>query len=72
MSETPTDRLVKQSVRCTKCGAKYGKCDCWTECRCGWLYERGEQCRNPIHKTGVFKSEGEQAAGMDTGKDGEG
>ena len=53
------DRFVRQSVRCTKCGAGYGKCDCWTECRCGWLYERGGQCRNPIHKTGVFKSESE-------------
>jgi hypothetical protein len=42
----PLDRLVRQSVR-------------WTECRCGWLHERGGQCRNPVHKTGVFTSESE-------------
>lgn len=55
----PINSMIDAAVKCTKCGAGYGKCDCWTECRCGWHYERGGQCRNQVHKTGVFTSESE-------------
>lgn len=45
----PIEKLINGSARCVKCGAKYGMCDCWTKCKCGWLYEKGGKCRNPIH-----------------------
>lgn len=41
------DRLVDQAVRCVKCGAGIGKCDCWVWCTCGWRAERGKPCNNP-------------------------
>ena len=31
--DAPLDRLVGLSVRCVKCGAGYGKCDCWRNWR---------------------------------------
>lgn len=43
-------KIVDSAVRCTKCGAGMGKCDCWTQCECGWLFEKGTKYRNPIHK----------------------
>jgi len=58
-SSEPVNRMIDAVVKCTKCGAGYGQCECWTQCRCGWSYERGGQCRNPVHKTGVFTSESE-------------
>ena len=58
-SSSPVDRMIDAAVKCTKCGAGYGRCDCWTQCRCGWSYERGGQCRNPVHTTGVFTSPAE-------------
>jgi hypothetical protein len=43
----PIDRLFDQAkMVCTVCGAGQGKCDCWTECACGWSYRKGESCRN--------------------------
>jgi hypothetical protein len=33
-------------LRCTKCGAARGMCDCWERCSCGWYAERGNPCRN--------------------------
>lgn len=41
------DQMIKNAVRCTVCGAGYGKCDCWSRCECGWSYRKGEACRNP-------------------------
>lgn len=41
------DDLVTAAVRCCKCGAGYGCCDCWEKCSCGWLAEKGKPCRNP-------------------------
>jgi hypothetical protein len=35
---------------CTICNAPYGKCNCWTPCSCGWSFEKGTKCGNPIHK----------------------
>jgi len=48
--EPPIITAIKNSVGCVKCGAKYGQCDCWTECNCGWLYEKGTKCNNPKHQ----------------------
>lgn len=48
---------IDSNVRCTKCGTKgVGNCDCWTRCNCGWSYEKGGKCRNPIHKKVKVKS----------------
>lgn len=44
---SPIDMLFDAaSMRCTKCGAQAGTCQCWVKCSCGWSYERGEKCRN--------------------------
>lgn len=43
------DKMILGTVKCTLCGAGYGKCDCWTKCQCGWLFETGTTCRNPKH-----------------------
>jgi hypothetical protein len=47
---TPIDTMILKSVKCVKCGAGYGKCDCWTKCFCGWSFEKGTSCDNPIHE----------------------
>jgi hypothetical protein len=45
---SPLDKLIRDSVKCTICGAGYGKCDCWVKCqRCGWSYEKKRRCSNP-------------------------
>ena len=39
---TPMDILFsKSNMRCTKCDASAGDCDCWEQCTCGWSFERG-------------------------------
>lgn len=48
--KTPIERLIDNSVKCLKCGAKFGTCDCWSKCDCGWFYEKNGKCNNPIHK----------------------
>jgi len=41
------DKMILGAVKCTKCGAGYGKCGCWSKCqRCGWMFETGKMCRN--------------------------
>lgn len=46
------EKLIEKAVKCTICGTKgYMICDCWVKCKCGWLYEKGTKCKNPIHKT---------------------
>ncbi len=37
----------KANMRCTKCAAPMGDCDCWEQCSCGWTAEKGMPCRNP-------------------------
>lgn len=49
--KSPVERMIDHAMRCTLCDAKAGACDCWTPCRCGWLYRKGEACRNPIHSS---------------------
>jgi hypothetical protein len=44
---TPLDRMILGAVRCVKCGAAYGACDCWERCSCGWTAEKGKSCGNP-------------------------
>jgi hypothetical protein len=45
---SPFDRMIMASVKCTICGAGYGKCDCWKKCpRCGWSFQKGKKCRSP-------------------------
>jgi hypothetical protein len=48
--KTTIDRLLDAvAFRCTICGAQAGTCSCWVQCSCGWSYEKGETCRNPVH-----------------------
>lgn len=48
---SPIDRLIGRSdLRCVKCGASKGECDCWESCSCGWTAEKGKPCRNPETK----------------------
>lgn len=49
MSDSPIGDMIMNAVNCTKCGAKYGACNCWTKCSCGWSYAQEETCGNPIH-----------------------
>lgn len=43
--------LIDQAdLRCTLCNAPRGRCNCWTACSCGWSYETGGRCRNPVHR----------------------
>jgi len=48
-TETSLGKLITTSVRCTVCGAGYGKCDCWKKCSCGWSYRNDgkDTCHNP-------------------------
>jgi len=44
----PIDALLDRSkMRCTLCNALMGQCDCWTECPCGWSFQKSTACRNP-------------------------
>jgi len=52
---TPIEKLIRDSVKCVKCGAKFGTCKCWKKCECGWMIEVGFKCNNPIHKKRVGK-----------------
>ena len=45
---SPIEILIDScGMKCCKCGADAGKCDCWTECSCGWSAEKGQPCNNP-------------------------
>jgi len=49
---SPISRMIDSVMRCVKCDAKMGECDCWTKCDivgCSWSYEKGSKCRNPEH-----------------------
>jgi len=51
--QTPIEKLIDTHMRCLKCNAKMGECDCWTKCPikgCKWSFEKGTKCRNPEHK----------------------
>jgi hypothetical protein len=51
--KTPIERMLDQmAMICTICRAPKGMCNCWTECTCGWFYEKGGTCRNPVHVVG--------------------
>lgn len=52
---SPINQLIDSVMKCGKCGAPMGKCDCWTKCKCGWSYEKGGKCNNPIHKKKKLK-----------------
>ena len=39
--------MINNTVKCVKCGAGMGECDCWTKCKCGWLFEKDSKCNNP-------------------------
>jgi len=42
------NRMIDSNVRCSICGTKgVGNCDCWEDCSCGWVHEKGKPCRNP-------------------------
>ena len=41
--------IDRAGMRCTKCDALAGTCDCWVECRCGWSYAKGGKCPNGVH-----------------------
>lgn len=51
---SPIENMVDNSnLKCVKCGAKAGNCDCWVKCEikgCTWSVEKGHKCRNPNHK----------------------
>jgi hypothetical protein len=46
---SPLDAMIMATARCVRCGAKFGECDCWRECRCGRSYPRDGKCENPLH-----------------------
>ena len=48
-NRSPIEQMIYSVAKCTVCGAAMGRCDCWTKCKCGWLYEKGTQCSNPAH-----------------------
>lgn len=46
---SPIETMIYNVVKCLKCGAAMGKCDCWTKCKspgCTWFVEKGKKCRN--------------------------
>ena len=45
--ESVIDKIIIGKVRCVKCGAGYGACDCWVKCKCGWHRGKDEPCNNP-------------------------
>lgn len=44
---SPINTLIDATMRCVKCNAPMGHCDCWERCSCGWSTERGQPCGNP-------------------------
>ncbi len=47
----PIEAMINAAVTCNKCGTKgFGNCDCYEQCTCGWIAERGTPCRNPATK----------------------
>lgn len=48
---SPIARLVDAGdLRCTICNKPRGTCGCWATCtECGWFFEEGTKCRNPVH-----------------------
>lgn len=52
--KSPIETLIdRSSLKCTLCGAGMGKC------ACGWSYERGGKCRNPVHASKKNRSRAE-------------
>jgi hypothetical protein len=47
---SPIEIMMDSVMKCVKCAAKMGACDCWSKCECGWTYEKGKSCRNPAHR----------------------
>jgi hypothetical protein len=42
------EKLIDESAKCCKCSKKKSEgCDCWIDCKCGWLYEKNKKCDNP-------------------------
>lgn len=41
------DKIPLRDLRCTKCNAPAGTCDCWVVCSCGWSAEKHKPCGNP-------------------------
>lgn len=53
----PIDRMVLSNVKCFKCGkAGYMTCDCWEQCSCGLVTEKGKPCRRCSTKRGPLGS----------------
>ena len=47
---SPMEILFRNAdMRCTVCQAKAGTCDCWSKCKCGWSFQKGTECGNPVH-----------------------
>lgn len=47
---SPIERMIDAAcMKCAKCGAAMGTCDCWVLCDCGRSFERGGECPNPEH-----------------------
>jgi hypothetical protein len=42
------ERLIDATVVCPTCGTQgFLKCDCFSQCACGWLVKKGGHCENP-------------------------
>ena len=56
MNKTPMEALFeKVDWKCAICGGPARVCGCWETCDCGWHFEKGEKCRNPIHEAEEVK-----------------
>lgn len=49
MSLSAIERLIDASVRCHKCHQGINDCECYEKCSCGWSFDKGSRCRNPMH-----------------------
>jgi hypothetical protein len=50
-ARSPINSLINAStLRCVLCDKPPG-CGCWTQCKCGWSFQKGGICQNPEHST---------------------
>lgn len=56
MSRSPIEALIDRGMKCTRCGAGMGKCDCWTPSitlRCPTCKITKMVCKDPSDPAGT-------------------
>jgi hypothetical protein len=46
---SPIEAKIDAVCKCVRCGAGYGKCDCWKKCWCGISYDKTKPMLHCAH-----------------------